>query len=154
MIFMDSHYAQRPMPVKWFPPNAKTMMHTMSRTKTERGPHHESLLAINLRRLVAAQTENGAVNAWVRRFDALGQTTINRICNGTADARIEMLVRIAEATGYEPWQLLHPEFSPDRMPPLHDPQAMRVAAIYASITDPAMKRKALAIMEQFAPDGT
>ena len=125
----------------------------MPRQKTERGPHHESVLSRNMRKLVLAQTEHNSVNAWVKRYTGLTQSTINRICNGTADASVSQLTHICEAIGYAPWQLLHPDFDPRRSsPPLGDPKAMRMATIYASIDDDIMRQRAAAIMEQFAPD--
>ncbi len=67
------------------------------------------------------------------------------------DASVSVLEQIEDKTGYAPWQLLHPDFNPVTMPPMMDPRAMRVAAIYAAIEDETDKRRAEAIMEQFAP---
>lgn len=121
----------------------------MSRSSEARGPDYQSVLAVNLRRLVAHQT-GGSVNAWSARHK-LPQSTINKICTGQRSATLTVLEQIQAATGYAPWQLLHPEFNPVRMPPMMDGQAMRVAAIYAHISNPLDKKRAEAIMEQFAP---
>lgn len=121
----------------------------MSRASEVQGDLYQSVLAVNLRRLVAHQSE-GSVNAWCARHD-LPQSTINKICTGQRSATVTLLDEIQEKTGYAPWQLVHPDFDPVRMPPMMDPSSMRVAAIYANITDARDRRRAEAIMEQFAP---
>ena len=121
----------------------------MSRSTEVQGDLYQSTLAVNLRRLVDHQSA-GSVNAWCTAH-RLPQSTINKICTGQRSATVTVLEDIEERTGYAPWQLVHPDFDPVRMPPMMDPRAMRVAAIYANITDEKDKRRAEAIMEQFAP---
>lgn len=121
----------------------------MSRATEVQGPTYGSVLAVNLRQLVAHQS-GGSVNAWSARHK-LPQSTINKICTGQRSATLTVLEQIEDATGYAPWQLLHPDFDPVKMPPMMDDRAMRVAAIYANITDSRDKDRAEAIMEQFAP---
>lgn len=122
----------------------------MSRATEVQGATYGSVLAVNLRRLVAHQS-GGSVNAWSARYK-LPQSTINKICTGQRSATLTVLEQIESATGYAPWQLLHPDFDPVKMPPMMDGRAMRVAAIYANIAEPRDKDRAEAIMEQFAPD--
>lgn len=117
---------------------------------TVKGPFYGSLFARNLRALIDHQCE-GSVNAWAQRFGR-NQTTVNRYATGMIAATMGQLEEVSEATGYAPWQLLHPEFDPRAMPPMLDARAMRVAAIFADIKDPKDKDRAEAIMEQFAAD--
>lgn len=121
----------------------------MSRAAEVKGELHDSRLATNLRRLIEHQC-GGSVNAWCARWK-LPQSTINKLCRGTRDATVSVLENIGDATGYEPWQLLHPDFDPVTMPPMMDARAMRVAAIYAGITDQRDRDRAESIMEQFSP---
>lgn len=123
-------------------------MPAVSDTKDKR-PHRDSRLAVNLRELIAYQSDS--VNAWATAR-GLNQSTINRIANGTTDCTVSALFAIADATGYEPWQLLHPDFDPRATPPLADERAMRVAAIFSQINGEIDKRRAESIMEQFAPE--
>lgn len=126
---------------------ARSTLRRMSRRPTTRGDDYGSRLATNLRALIDHQA-GGSVNAWATARK-LPQSTINKIANGSRGATVGQLEEIADAIGYAPWQLLHPEFAPATMPPMMDAHAMRVAAIYAGIADPALKLKAMAIMEQF-----
>ena len=116
---------------------------------TVQGAHFHSQIAANLRTLVA-QRFDGSVNALASKIE-VNQSTLNRYCNGSTDMTMAQLSRIAEKTGYAPWQLLHPEFDPRRMPPMMDKRTMRVAAVFAGITDPVDRDRAEAIIEQFAP---
>lgn len=117
---------------------------------TVRGEHWHSPIATNLRTLKDQQFA-GSVNAFAQRIE-MNQSTLNRYCNGSTDITMEKVSYIAERTGYAAWQLLHPDFDTRRMPPMMDARTMRVAAIYANISDPRDRDRAEAIMEQFAPD--
>jgi len=114
------------------------------------GEHYHSPIATNLRAL-AAQRFDGSVNALAEQIN-INQSTLNRYCNGSSDITMAKISEIAEATGYAPWQLLHPEFDTRRMPPAMDSRTMRVAAIFANIDNPTDKDRAEAIMEQFSAD--
>ena len=105
--------------------------------------------AENIRRLALHQQIS--INAWCLQYPGAGidQSTVSRILRGTQDASLEMVNRVAEATGFAPWQLLHPDFDPAREPPMLKADVMRVAYVYASIKDPANRRRARAIVEQF-----
>lgn len=113
--------------------------------KLSPGKLYDTQLAHSLRMLI--DRHGGSVNAWSIAM-GLNQSTINRIANGDMDATCSKVAAIAEASGYAAWQLLHPDFDPRHMPTL-DMRALRIAAIYAGIKDPALKRKAEAIMERF-----
>lgn len=123
-------------------------MPAVSEPKDKR-PYRDSRLAVNLRDLISYQADS--VNAWATAR-GLNQSTINRIANGSMDCTVSLLFVIADATGYEPWQLLHPDFDPRATPPLADERAMRVAAIFSQISGEKDKRRAESIMEQFAPE--
>lgn len=112
------------------------------------GEHFHSQIATNLRRLVA-QRYDGSVNALAQRIE-VNQSTLNRYCNGSTDITMAQLERLASRTGYAAWQLLHPDFDTRRMPPMMDPRTMRVAAVFAGITEPIDRDRAEAIIEQFA----
>lgn len=116
----------------------------MSRAPSTQGDRYDSILAVNLRLLIERQA-GGSVNAWATRT-GLNQSTVNRIANGTRDATVSQLELIEEKTGYAPWQLLHPDFDPLKMPPMMEPRAMRIAAIFAALSE-ADRRKAESIME-------
>jgi transcriptional regulator with XRE-family HTH domain len=118
--------------------------------KTVQGEHFHSPIATNLRAL-AAQQFGGSINALAEKID-INQSTLNRYCNGSSDITMQKISEIADATGYAPWQLLHPDFDTRRMPPMMDARTMRVAAIFANIPDPKDRDRAEAIMEQFSPD--
>jgi hypothetical protein len=105
---------------------------------------------MNLRALKDQQF-NGSINALAAHV-GMGQTTLNRYCNGELSMPMEKIELVADRTGYAPWQLLHPDFDTRRMPPMMDARAMRVAAIFANIADPKDRNRAEAIMEQFSPD--
>ena len=113
-------------------------------------PHRDSPLARNLRALIDHQFD-GSVKAWADHAQ-MNQSTVNRIVNGSTDATIAMLDRIAESTRYAPWQLLQDDFDPRTAPPVMDKRAMRVAAIYSSITSEQDRRRLEAIIEQFSAD--
>lgn len=117
---------------------------------TVRGEHWLSPVAVNLRKLRDQRFE-GSGNALAKALE-LNQSSLNRYCNGTSDITMSALGCIAEKTGYAPWQLMHPEFDTRRMPPMMDARVMRVAAIFAGITDPRDRDRAEAIMEQFSTD--
>ena len=114
------------------------------------GEHWHSPLATNLRAL-KDQQYGGSVNALAQKIK-INQSTLNRYCNGSGDITMQKISYIAEQTGYEPWQLLHPDFDTRKMPPMMDARTMRVAAIFANIADPKDRARAEAIMEQFSPD--
>lgn len=116
---------------------------------TVRGEHWHSPIATNLRILM--EQRFGSVNAFAQAI-GINQSTLNRYCNGSIDITMEKVRTIAEKTGYQPWQLLHPDFDTRRMPPMMDARAMRVAAVFANIPDPRDRDRAEAIMEQFSPD--
>lgn len=115
-----------------------------------RGEHWLSPIATNLRALKDQQFR-GSINALAARVE-INQSTLNRYCNGSISMPMEKIDQVADKTGYAPWQLLHPDFDTRVMPPMMDDRAMRVAAIFANITDPKDRDRAEAIMEQFAPD--
>lgn len=118
--------------------------------KTVQGEHYHSPIATNLRAL-AAQQYGGSINALAEQIE-INQSTLNRYCNGSSDITMQKISEIADATGYAPWQLLHPDFDTRRMPPMLDARAMRVAAIFANIPDPKDRDRAEAIIEQFSPN--
>lgn len=120
----------------------------MGRAKSVIGPHYDSPIARSLRLLIERESE-GSVNAWAKKYK-LKQTTVNRISNGSNDVSVATLIDICDAIGYEPWQLLRPDFDPRVLPPMLDARAMRVAAIFAAIKSETDKRRAEAIMEQFS----
>jgi transcriptional regulator with XRE-family HTH domain len=105
--------------------------------------------AENIRSLALHQQIS--INAWCLQYPGTGidQSTVSRILRGTQDASLEMVNRVAEATGFAPWQLLHPDFDPSREPPMLDADVMRVAYVFASIKDAVNRRRARAILEQF-----
>ena len=113
---------------------------------TAHGPHYDTILARNVRQLAERW---GSVNAFSGRFD-LNQSTMNRLATGMQSPTMNLLGIISAATGYLEWQLLHPEFHPRKMPPAADARAMQVAATFASIRSDADKKKAEALVEQFA----
>lgn len=104
----------------------------------------------NVRRIVEASGLKLAV--WCAQFDpslSIVQSTMSRIVRGVQGVTLDQVMKVSEATGYAPWQLLREDFDPRREPPMLDAETMRVAAIYASIKDPAKKRQARAILETF-----
>ena len=117
----------------------------MAKTTT-RGRHYDTILACNVRQL---SDRWGSVNAFSGRF-GLNQSTMNRLATGKQSPTMKLLGTISAATGYLEWQLLHPEFHPRKMPPGADARAMQVAATFASIRSEADKKKAEALVEQFA----
>ena len=130
--------------------NVSASSRCMPRPKTVRGPFYDSLLARNLRALIAHQAE-GSINVWAKRYE-VNQSTLNRYCNGTTDATLGNLQDLLEPAHYQAWQLLHPDFDPRVMPPMLDARAQRVATIFSSIKSETDRDRAEAIMEQFAPD--
>lgn len=105
--------------------------------------------AKNVSDLIASKGES--VLGWCKRNKKYGlvQSRVNRGLNGTNDISLETVQQIADATGYEPWQLFHPDFKPGSHPPMMDAETMRVAAIFANIKNDHNRRVARAIMEQF-----
>jgi hypothetical protein len=104
----------------------------------------------NVRRIIEASGLKLAV--WCAQFDpslSIVQSTMSRIVRGVQGVTLDQVMKISYATGYAPWQLLREDFDPRREPPMMDAEALRVAAIYASIKDPAKKRQARAILETF-----
>lgn len=122
----------------------------MTRPTPDR-PFAGSLFARNLKRLIDLQAE-GSVNGWCRS-KKLPQATINRIVIGTSDATTEMVAKIGAAAGYAPWQMLLPDFEPSAVPPTMNVKAMRIAAIYAQLSDARDQARMAAIAELFVPDG-
>lgn len=110
-----------------------------------------TVLAKNLRKIIDAQAE-GSVNRWATARK-LPQATVNRAVIGQSDLTTLQLAKFAKAAGYAPWQLLLPDFVPGKAPPLSDPHAMRLAAIYSSLTSEVDRARLRAIAEQFAADG-
>lgn len=103
----------------------------MSRPATTRGALYESALATNLRALIEYQS-GGSTNGWCLRHK-LPQSTINKVRNGVQSTTTAVLQEIEDQTGYAAWQLLHPDFNPAISPPMSDPRAMRVAAIFSAL---------------------
>lgn len=46
----------------------------------------------------------------------LGPNTVKRMAEGTGDPKLGSLAEIAKFFKMEPWQLLHPDFDPDKLP--------------------------------------
>lgn len=61
----------------------------------------------NLRKMVAAYSEKNSVNLWAIKH-GLDQTTVNRILAGQ-DPKLSTVMKIAEKTELDPWQLLLPD---------------------------------------------
>ncbi len=104
----------------------------------------------NVRRIVEASGMTLA--AWCAQFDpslSIVQSTMSRIVRGVQGVTLDQVLKVSVATGYAPWQLLREDFDPRREPPMLDAEALRVAAIFAGIKDPAKKRQARAILETF-----
>lgn len=76
------------------------------------------LLAENVSKLMVREGEkkyslrdvSGAPNVKV------GTNTVKRMAKGDANPRLGSLAEVAKFFGMEPWQLLHPDFDPDKMP--------------------------------------
>lgn len=105
--------------------------------------------AANLRKVIDHARET--VNSWcIKHIDAgINQSRINRVLTGQVCGQLDTVEQVSIATGFAPWQLLHPDFDPRHEPPMLDADARRVAAIYAGIKSEPDRRKARAIMEQF-----
>ncbi len=105
--------------------------------------------AKNLRLLI--DRDGGSVNAWCAKHADSGvlQSRINRLLNGDVSGQLDTVDQVADATGYAPWQLLHPDFQPGREPPMLDAETRHVAAVFAAIKNPLDRRRALAILETF-----
>lgn len=120
------------------------------------GEHFDQLPARNLRRYIAWR-HHDSVNAFSLAAQAAGhklnQSTVNRIANGRADTSFSMLQMLADAMGYEVWELVHPDFDPRNMPRLKDPRTLRVAMAFESIQDERDRKIAEALIEQFTPSG-
>lgn len=104
----------------------------------------------NLQAIIDADPLYGhSTNAWCKA-KGLPQSTVSRWLAGTHDASLEQVERVAEATGFQPWQLLHPDFHPKRTPPLLDPEVARVAKIFSAL-EGKERRHARASMELYDP---
>lgn len=92
-----------------------------------------------------------SINAWCLQYPNAGidQSTMSRILRGVQDPTLETVNRVAVATGYAEWQLLHPDFEPALEPPMLDEEVRRVAYVFSTIKDPLDRRRARAIIEQF-----
>lgn len=92
-----------------------------------------------------------SINAWCLQYPNAGidQSTMSRILRGVQDPTLETVNRVAVATGYAEWQLLHPDFEPAIEPPMLDEEVRRVAYVFSTIKDPLDRRRARAIIEQF-----
>jgi len=110
---------------------AGALLRPMSRRASKKGELYESVLARNLRALIAHQAE-GSTNGWCLRH-GLPQSTLNKVRNGMQGTTTTVLQQVEDATGYAAWQLLHPQFDPAAMPPMNNPRAMRVAAIFVGL---------------------
>jgi transcriptional regulator with XRE-family HTH domain len=133
---------------KTFAPRSLAKMHDMANLKPK-GTRKFTPFAASIQRIADYKGLN--ITQWCAQYPGRGidQSTVARILRGDQDSSLEMVQRVADATGYAPWQLLRDDFDPRREPPMFDAEAMRVAAVFASIKDPAKKRQARAILETF-----
>lgn len=46
----------------------------------------------------------------------IGSNTVKRMADGTGDPKLSSLAAAAKFFGMEPWQMLHPDFDPDKLP--------------------------------------
>jgi transcriptional regulator with XRE-family HTH domain len=86
-----------------------------------------------------------SVNAWAKKH-LLTQTTINRIVNGELDPTYGLLAKIAQATGMEAWQLLHPQGKAASVQTF-SPEATKIARRLDSILDPKQREWTLRAAE-------
>ena len=74
------------------------------------------ILAKNIERLKAAFPEVYSSQAKVGKNAGVSQSTIDRLEEGRTDCRISTVAGVAAAFGFQPWQLLVPEFDPKNPP--------------------------------------
>lgn len=133
---------------KTFAPRSLAKMRDMANLKPK-GARKFTPFAASIQKVADYKGMN--ITQWCAQYPGRGidQSTVARILRGDQDSSLEMVQRVADATGYAPWQLLREDFDPRREPPMMDAETMRVAAMYAGIKDPAKKRQARAILETF-----
>ncbi|TCP03590.1 helix-turn-helix domain-containing protein [Rubrivivax gelatinosus] len=107
----------------------------------------------NVRAMIDADPlAQGSVNAWCKARK-IPQSTVARWMTGVSDATLEQVDRVAQATGLQPWQLLHPEFDPHRAPPPLEPDVAYVARIFSGLAG-ADRTRAQKILEILASDSS
>lgn len=87
----------------------------------------ESVLAVNLKALMAAHPELGS-NPKLGKKTGLGASGISRLVNGH-NASLKTVDALAEAFGLHAWQLLVPHLDP-KNPPVVQPVSEKERALY------------------------